>query len=201
MSFWRTFGYHAMGDVSIVGLPMNVVGNILIGFMIFAIALQATGAGQFFLEIALAIFGKVRGGAAKVSIVSSALMGSVSGSVIANVLTTGSFTIPAMKKTGYPSYYAGAVEACASTGGVLMPPIMGATAFVMAQMLGIPYVKIIIAAAIPSILYYLGLFFQADCFAANHGLRGLPREECFISPFGCGGRLRLRGLPLLFFLF
>jgi len=178
MSFGRTIGYHAMGDASIVGLPMSVVGNVLIGFMIFAIALQATGAGQFFLEIALALFGSVRGGAAKVSVVSSALMGSVSGSVIANVLTTGSFTIPAMKKTGYPAYYAGAVEACASTGGVLMPPVMGATAFVMAQMLGIPYVKIIIAAAIPSILYYLGLFFQTDCYAATHGLRGLPREGC-----------------------
>jgi len=178
LSFWRTVSYHAMGDASIVGLPMVVVGNVLIGFMIFAVALQATGAGQFFLEIALAIFGSVRGGAAKVAIVSSGLMGSVSGSVIANVLTTGSFTIPAMKKTGYPPYYAGAVEACASTGGVLMPPVMGATAFVMAQMLGIPYVKIIIAAAIPSILYYLGLFFQVDCFAATHGLKGLPREEC-----------------------
>ncbi|MBM4332580.1 MAG: TRAP transporter fused permease subunit [Deltaproteobacteria bacterium] len=177
-SFWRTVSFHAMGDASIVGLPMTVVGNVLIGFMIFAIALQATGAGKFFLEIALAIFGSVRGGAAKVAIVSSALMGSVSGSVIANVLTTGSFTIPAMKKTGYPAYYAGAVEACASTGGVLMPPIMGATAFVMAQMLGVPYIAIIIAAAIPSVLYYIGLFFQVDCFAATHGLRGLPREEC-----------------------
>lgn len=178
LSFGTTLSYHAMGDASLVGLPMAVVGNLLVGFMIFAIGLQTTGGGQFFLEVALAIFGRFRGGAAKVAVVSSGLMGSVSGSVIANVLTTGSFTIPAMKKTGYPPYYAGAVEACASTGGVLMPPIMGTTAFVMAQILGIPYAKIIIAAAIPSILYYLGLFFQIDCFAATHGLRGLSKEEC-----------------------
>jgi len=176
--FWRTMTFHAMGDASIVGLPMQVVGNILIGFMIFAVALQFTGAGTFFLNLALALFGHVRGGAAKVSIVSSGFMGSLSGSVIANIMTTGSFTIPTMKKTGMPGYYAAAVEACASTGGVLMPPIMGATAFVMAEVLGVPYSQVIIAAAIPSILYYTGLFFQIDAYAARMGLKGLPKEEC-----------------------
>jgi TRAP transporter 4TM/12TM fusion protein len=176
--FWRTMTFHAMGDASIVGLPMQVVGNILIGFMIFAVALQYTGAGAFFLNLALALFGHVRGGAAKVSIVSSGFMGSLSGSVIANIMTTGSFTIPTMKKTGIPGYYAAAVEACASTGGVLMPPIMGATAFVMAEILGIPYSQVIIAAAIPSILYYTGLFLQIDAYAARTGLKGLPREDC-----------------------
>ena len=177
-NLWRTISFHAMSDASIVGLPMQVVGNILIGFMIFAIALQYTGAGTFFLNLALAVFGHVRGGAAKVSIVSSGFMGSLSGSVIANILTTGSFTIPTMKKSGIPGYYAAAVEACASTGGVLMPPIMGATAFVMAEMLGIPYGKVIIAAAIPSVLYYAGLFFQIDAFAAAIELKGLPKKDC-----------------------
>jgi len=176
--FWRTMTFHAMGDASIVGLPTKVVGNILIGFMLFAVALQYTGAGSFFLNLSLSLFGYFRGGAAKVSIVSSGFMGSLSGSVIGNIMTTGSFTIPTMKKTGIPGYYAGAVEACASTGGVLMPPIMGATAFVMAEMLAIPYTQVIIAAAIPSILYYMGLFFQIDAYAARSGLRGMPREEC-----------------------
>lgn len=176
--FWHTVSYHSCGDASIVGLPMKVVGRLLIGFMIFSIALQSTGAGKFFLDLALSIFGHVRGGAAKVSIIASGLMGSISGSVIANVLTTGSFTIPAMKKTGYPPYFAGAVEACASTGGVMMPPIMGVTAFVMAEMLGVSYVTIIKAAILPSILYYMGLFWQVDFYAATHGLKGLPRKEC-----------------------
>lgn len=176
--FWRTMTFHAMGDASLVGLPTKVVGNLLIGFLLFAVALQHTGAGTFFLKLALSLFGHVRGGAAKVSIVSSGFMGSLSGSVVGNIMTTGAFTIPTMKRSGFPAYYAGAVEACASTGGVLMPPIMGATAFIMSQMLGIPYTQVIIAAAIPSILYYMGLFFQIDAFAARTGLRGMPRQEC-----------------------
>ncbi|MFC1885839.1 TRAP transporter permease [Thermodesulfobacteriota bacterium] len=175
--FWRVVTYHGMGPESIIGIPMRVVGTMLIGFMIFAVTLQHTGAGQFFLNLALALLGHVRGGPAKVAIISSSLMGSVSGSVVSNVLTTGSFTIPAMKRTGYAPHVAGAIEACASTGGVLMPPIMGATAFVMAEMLGMPYVKIIIAAFIPSVLYYICLFIQADGYAALHGLKGSPRED------------------------
>ncbi len=178
LPFWRVVTYHGMGPESVIGIPMRVVGTILIGFMIFAVALQHTGAGTFFINFALSVLGHVRGGAAKVSILASGLMGSISGSVIANVLTTGSFTIPAMKRTGYPAHYAGAVEACASTGGVLMPPIMGATAFVMAEVLGVPYLKIIAAAALPSILFYICLFWQADAYAAVHGLKGLPKAEC-----------------------
>jgi TRAP transporter 4TM/12TM fusion protein len=175
--FWRVVSYHGMGPESLIGIPLRVVGTTLIGFMVFAVALQYTGAGTFFINFALALFGHVRGGAAKVSIVSSALMGSISGSVISNVLTTGSFTIPAMKKTGYPPHYAGAVEACASTGGVLMPPIMGATAFVMAEFLQVPYVHVIAAALLPSILYYMCLFAQIDAFAAVNGLQGARRED------------------------
>ena len=176
--FWRVVTYHALGPESIIGLPLRVVGTILIGFMIFAVALQHTGAGKFFLDLALALLGTVRGGAAKVSIFSSALMGSISGSVISNVISTGSFTIPAMKKTGYAPHFAGAVEACASSGGVIMPPIMGATAFVMAEVLQVPYVQIIAAAAIPSFLYYCCLFYQADAYAALNNIKGQPREEC-----------------------
>ena len=176
--FWRVVTFHVMGPESIIGLPMRTTGSILIGYMIFAVALMHTGAGNFFLEIAQSMLGTVRGGAAKVSILSSALMGSISGSVISNVLSTGSFTIPAMKKTGYPAYFAGAVEACASAGGTMMPPIMGATAFVMAEMLQVPYVTIILAAIIPSILYFSCLLFQADAYAALHGIKGQPKAEC-----------------------
>lgn len=173
----RLAAYFSMGPSGIIGLPMRVVGNILIGYMVFAVALQATGGGKFFLDLALSLFGFVRGGAAKVSIFSSALFGSISGSSISNVLTTGAITIPAMKKAGYPAHYAAAIEACASTGGVLMPPVMGATAFVMAEFLGLPYIEICTAAVVPSVLYYSGLFLQADAYAARTGLKGMPKEQ------------------------
>jgi TRAP transporter 4TM/12TM fusion protein len=176
--FWRVVTFHVMGPESIIGLPMRTTGSILIGYMIFAVALMHTGAGNFFLDIAQSMLGTVRGGAAKVSILSSAFMGSISGSVISNVLSTGSFTIPAMKRSGYPAYFAGAVEACASAGGTMMPPIMGATAFVMAEMLQVPYLTIIKAAIIPSILYFACLLFQADAYAALHGIKGQPKSEC-----------------------
>jgi TRAP transporter 4TM/12TM fusion protein len=175
--FWMTMSWHAMGRESIIGLPMRVVANILIGFMIFGVALNSTGGGQFFLNLANSLLGNKRGGPAKVSIIASGLFGSISGSIISNVVTTGSFTIPAMKKTGYPAHYAGAIEACASAGGVLMPPIMGAVAFIMADFLSIPYATVIKAAVIPSILYYSGLFIQVDAYAAKAGLKGLPKEE------------------------
>jgi len=121
--------------------------------------------------------GGVRGGPAKVAIVASGLFGSLSGSVITNVLTTGSMTIPAMKRTGYPATYAGGIEACASTGGVLMPPVMGTTAFVMASFLEIPYIWVAIAAIVPSFLYFFGLFVQIDSYAARYGIQGMPKSE------------------------
>src|SRR5690606_24467107 len=123
------------------------------------------------------LLGHVRGGPAKVSIFSSGLMGSMSGSVITNVLTTGVLTIPAMRRVGIGRSYAAGVEACASTGGVLMPPVMGATAFVMASFLNIPYATIALAAVVPSLLFYLGLFVQIDAYAAKYQLKGLPQEE------------------------
>ncbi|MFA7504894.1 MAG: TRAP transporter fused permease subunit [Burkholderiaceae bacterium] len=172
-----TTAYHFASSESVVGIPTQAFGELVIGFVMFGAALQFTGAAPFFNNIAFALFGGVRGGAAKVGVVASGLMGSVSGSVVSNVLTTGVVTIPAMKRTGFAPRYAGGVEACASTGGVLMPPVMGATAFVMASFLGMPYVHIAIAAAIPSLLYYFGLFVQIDAYAARHNLRGLPRDE------------------------
>lgn len=175
--FWSTITFHALGTESLLGLPMRVVGRILIGYLIFGAVLQVTGGGKFFLDFALSLLGRYRGGAAKVSIVSSSLFGSLSGSVIANIVTTGTFTIPTMKRSGFPAYYAGAVEACSSTGGVLMPPIMGATAFIMAEFLNTSYLSVCLAAVIPSILYYLTLFLQVDCYAAKNKLAGLPKEE------------------------
>ncbi|MFC1907690.1 TRAP transporter permease, partial [Chloroflexota bacterium] len=173
----ETARYHSMSIESMVGIPMRVVGTLFIGFIIMGVALVVTGGGTFFINLASAILGTYRGGPAKVSIVASGLFGSMSGSVVSNVLATGSITIPAMKRIGFPPHYAGAIEACASTGGVLMPPIMGATAFVMASLLGIPYIQVAIAAAIPSFLYYFGLFMQIDAYAGRVGLKGLPREE------------------------
>ena len=156
---------------------MNAFANLVVGFLVFGVALQYTGGGAFFLNLAFALLGKRRGGPAKVAIFASGLMGSMSGSVITNVLTTGVMSIPAMKRVGFRPAYAGGVEACASTGGVLMPPVMGATAFVMATFLEIGYAEIVIAAAFPSLLYYLGLFMQIDAYAARNGLQGLPANE------------------------
>ncbi len=169
--------FHAMSEESILGIPMRAFGNLVIGFLIFGVALQHTGGGKFFLNLAFALLGHVRGGPAKVAIFASGLMGSMSGSVITNVLTTGVLTIPAMRRVGFARSYAGGVETCASTGGVLMPPVMGATAFVMATFLEVPYVEIAIAAVVPSILYFVGLFVQIDANAARNNLAGLPRAE------------------------
>ncbi|MDK3074516.1 TRAP transporter fused permease subunit [Sedimentitalea sp. JM2-8] len=168
--------YFMISSEASFGIPMNAFGNLVIGFVLFGAILQFTGGGKFFNNLALALVGQFRGGAAKVAIFASGFMGSMSGSVISNVLTTGAVSIPAMKRTGFSARYAAATEACASTGGVLMPPIMGATAFVMAAWLSRPYVDIMMAAAVPSILYYFGLFVQIDAYAARNGLRGLPRN-------------------------
>ncbi|WP_340107778.1 TRAP transporter fused permease subunit [Pikeienuella sp. HZG-20] len=175
--FWDLAPYHMISSESSFGIPMRAFGELVIGFIVFGAVLQQTGGGKFFNDLALALVGRYRGGAAKVSIFASGFMGSMSGSVISNVLTTGAVSIPAMKKTGFSARYAAATEACASTGGVLMPPIMGATAFVMASFLSRPYVDIAVAAAIPSLLFYFGLFAQIDSYSARRGLRGMARED------------------------
>lgn len=174
---WDTVPYHVISAESSFGIPMKAFGNLVIGFILFGAVLQHTGGGTFFNNLALSLVGRYRGGAAKVAIFASGFMGSMSGSVISNVLTTGAVSIPAMRRTGFEPRTAAATEACASTGGVLMPPIMGATAFIMASFLARPYVEIALAAAIPSLLYYFGLFTQIDAYAAKRGLKGLGRDE------------------------
>jgi len=169
--------YHTMSTESIMGVPLQAFAGLVIGFLIFGVVLQKTGGGAFFINLAFALLGHVRGGPAKVAIFASGLMGSMSGSVITNVLTTGVLSIPAMRRIGMSRSFAGGVEACASTGGVLMPPVMGATAFVMAMFLDVPYAAVALAAVIPSVLYFLGLFIQIDAYAARNGIKGLPKIE------------------------
>ncbi len=173
----ETLTAHALGVESIIGLPMRTVASLLVGFLIFGSALVVTGGGDFFMALATALMGRARGGPAKVAVLSSGFFGSLSGSVISNVVTTGQITIPTMKRTGYPAHYAGAVEACASTGGALMPPVMGAVAFIMAEFLNVPYSTVMVSAIVPALLYYGALLLQADNYAARHGLRGQSAEE------------------------
>ncbi len=169
--------FHILGEESLFGLPMQAFAMLVFGFLLFGVALQYTGGGPFFINFAFALLGHMRGGPAKVAIFSSGLLGSMSGGPVTNVLTTGPLTIPAMRRTGFTRHYAAGVEACASTGGVLMPPIMGATAFVMASFLSVSYVTVAVAAIVPSILYFFGLFVQIDAYAAKNNLQGLPKEE------------------------
>ncbi|MBT3371233.1 MAG: TRAP transporter fused permease subunit [Rhodospirillaceae bacterium] len=168
---------HAMGFESIIGVPMRVAGNLLIGFLIFGSALVVTGGGDFFMNFASALMGRSRGGPAKVAILSSGFFGSLSGSVISNVVTTGKLTIPTMKRVGYPAVYAGAVESCASTGGALMPPVMGAVAFLMAEFLNVPYSTVMIAAVVPAVIFYIALLLQVDNYAAVNGLKGMDEAD------------------------
>jgi TRAP transporter 4TM/12TM fusion protein len=168
---------YAMGTSGILGIPLDVVCTLLIGFMVFGIVLQSTGGGAFFFKLAQSLLGHTRGGAAKISILASAFFGMISGSTTSNTLTIGAMTISAMKSTGFPPHLAAAIEACASTGGPIMPPVMGAAAFIMASFLNVPYAFVAIGAFIPACLYYLGLFVQVDGYAAKANLKGLSKEE------------------------
>ena len=167
---------HTMGVDSVLGLPLQTAGTILVGFLLFGVVLQHTGGADFFHELSMAVFGRYRGGSAKVAVASSAAMGMMSGSAVSNVLTTGPMTIPAMKRSGFSARVAGAVEATASSGGSITPPIMGTAAFLMVSFVGVPYTTILVAATIPAILYYLGIFLQIDGYAAQRGLRGTPKN-------------------------
>ena len=177
LPFSLTAQFHMLSNDSAMGLLMKLYVSIIVGFTLFGVAVLATGGGQFFINLALPLVGRTRGGMAKVSVISSAMFGSLSGSSIVNVITTGSVTIPAMKKAGYPPHYAGAIEACASTAGTFTPPIMGATAFVMASFLNLPYVYVALAAAIPALLFYFALYLQIDGFAAKVRLQGRAKSE------------------------
>ena len=169
--------YHVLSGESLLGIPIQAFADTVIGFLVFGTALMMTGAGKFFINISFAMCGTFRGGAAKVCIFASGLLGMMSGSIISNVLTAGTMTIPVMKKSGFRASYAAAIEACASTGAVLAPPVMGATAFVIAQFLNVSYADVALAAIIPAALYYIGLFMQVDSYAARHKLKGIPRSE------------------------
>jgi len=164
-------------DNGILGPTTAVSSTYIILFIIFAAFLQASKVGDYFVNFAFAAAGRARGGPAKVAVFSSGLMGMINGTSAGNVVATGSLTIPLMKKVGYPSRSAGAIEAAASTGGQIMPPIMGAGAFIMAEITGIPYTDLVIAAIIPAVLYFASIYFNVDLEAVRMGMRGMRREE------------------------
>jgi TRAP transporter 4TM/12TM fusion protein len=162
---------------SIIGQPLQIGASIVLVFVLFGEALYAIGGAAFLSDFALAVMGRFRGGQAKIAIVSSSLFGNISGSAVANVVVDGAFTIPMMKKAGYPAPVAAAIEAVASTGGQIMPPVMGAAAFLIAEYLAIPYAQVALAAFVPALLYYIALFIQVDLLAARNGIYGLPPAE------------------------
>lgn len=166
-----------LGPMAIFGPVMSAMVQIIFLFMLFSTFIQMSGAGAFFADLATAIAGRYRGGPAKVSVFSSSLFGTVSGSSVANVAVDGGITIPLMVRTGFKPAFAAAVEAAASTGGQIVPPVMGAGAFIMAELLGIPYAQVIIAAVIPAFLYYLGLYCMVDLYAVGEKLHGFEREN------------------------
>lgn len=176
-SFERIISHMYLTLEGILGIPIGVSATYVFLFILFGSFLDKTGVGKFFIDLAYSLTGHTKSGPAMTAVVASGLMGSISGSSVANTVTTGAFTIPLMKKTGYKPYFAGAVEATASTGGQIMPPVMGAAAFIMADFTGISYLYIIAAAAIPAILYYFAVGTMVHLEASKLGLKGLPREE------------------------
>jgi TRAP transporter 4TM/12TM fusion protein len=174
---WRklslTLGANYTG---ILGLPVKVATTIVIAFVLFGQVLKNSGGMRFFTDIAMALMGRFRGGSAKIAVLGSFLFGSISGSAVANVMATGIVTIPLMKQGGYPGHKAAAIEAVASTGGQLMPPVMGAAAFLIAEFLEISYAEVVVAAIVPGLLYYIALFIQTDLEAAREGIPPVDRE-------------------------
>ncbi|MBW6485697.1 MAG: TRAP transporter permease [Syntrophobacterales bacterium] len=176
-SIQRLSTYLSLSTDGIFGIPLGVSANFILLFILYGALLRKTGAGEFFTDVAFALTGWTRGGPAKAAVVSSTFFGMISGSSVANTVTTGTFTIPLMKRTGYPAHFAGGVEAASSTMGQIMPPIMGAAAFIMAEFLSVPYYKVCIAAAIPATLAFFSTFMQVHFRAVSLGLVGLPRNE------------------------
>ncbi len=182
VSLERLIGYQWLGGESIFGIPIGVSVSFVFLFVFFGALLERAGAGKYFLDLAFAMVGKMRGGPAKAAILASGMTGMISGSSIANVVTTGTFTIPVMRKTGMPAVKAGAIEVAASTNGQLMPPIMGAAAFIIAEFIGITYFEVIKAAFIPAVISYIALMYISHLEALKLDLRGLPAAE--IPPLG-----------------
>ena len=173
----RRFFTYIFTDQGILSDPVAVSSTYIILFITFAAFLQASKVGDYFVNFAFAAAGRARGGPAKVAVLASGLMGMINGTSAGNVVSTGSLTIPLMKKVGYPAKTSAAIEAAASSGGQIMPPIMGAGAFIMAEVTGIPYTDIVIAAIIPSVLYFASVYFMVDLQATKLGMKGLPKEE------------------------
>ncbi|BDC94374.1 TRAP transporter permease [Treponema bryantii] len=186
----------------IMGTPIGACSTFIFLFILFGALLEKTGIGQFFIDLCNAIAGGASGGPAKVAVLSSALLGTVSGSSVSNTVGSGSFTIPMMKRLGYKGEFAGAVEAAASTGGQLMPPIMGAAAFLMAESLGMPYITIVKAAIIPAILYFTGIFITVHLEAKKLGLKGMPKDKLprFLPLFLSKGVMILPLVVIIWFL-
>lgn len=177
VSLNRFIGQMAMSSEGIYGIPLDVSATIVFLFVLFGTMLEKAGAGNFFIKIALCLLGGFKGGPAKAAILGSGLTGMVSGSSIANIVTTGTFTIPLMKKVGYPATKAGAIEVAASTDGQLAPPIMGAAAFIIAEYVNVPYIEVVKAAAIPAFVSYAALIYISHIEASKLGLEGIPRKE------------------------
>jgi len=169
--------YLALDVNGVLGLPLAVATTIVIAFLFFGQLLNSSGGSRFFTDIAMLTMGRFRGGSAKIAVVASGFFGSVSGSAVANVAATGVITIPMIKRDGYPAHKAAAIEAVASTGGQLMPPVMGASAFIMAEFLEVPYAEVVLAALVPAIIYYVALFIQADLEAAKLGSAGVTDAD------------------------
>jgi TRAP transporter 4TM/12TM fusion protein len=200
-SSWERIAVYLYLDTNgILGVPLAVTATIVVAYIFFGQALAAVGGDRFLSDLAMAAMGRFRGGPAKMAVVSSSLYGMVSGSAVANVVVDGTITIPMMKRSGYPAHVAAAIEAVASNGGQIMPPVMGAAAFLIAEYLSIPYGEVALAALIPACLYYLALFVQVDLEAAKHSIVGLPRAE-----LPAVGRVMRRGwvflVPLLVLLY
>ena len=175
--FEALFAYLGVDNVALFGLPMVIVSMVVVLFIFMGRLLLTSGASNWFTDLAAALMGRSRGGAAKIAVAASALFGSISGSAVSNVASTGVITIPLMRQGGYSAASAGAIEAVASTGGQIMPPIMGAAAFLMAELLEISYGEVILAAIIPALLYYIAVFVQADLEAARAGIAPLPEDK------------------------
>ena len=176
-SWFTMMDYLFMRENGIYGIPTMVMATYIFLFILFGAILVRSGAGRFFINVAMALTGGKIGGPAKASVVSSCLMASVSGSAVANVVTTGSFTIPLMKRIGYKPYFAGAVEACASSGGQIMPPVMGAAAFVIAEFLNVPYLKVALAGLFPALIYFFSIFVMVHFEARKLNLATVSRDE------------------------
>lgn len=187
-------------DQGIYGTPIGVSASNVFLFLLFAAFLGASGADKIFQDIAIALTGRKRGGPAKMAVVASCLFGSISGSAVANVVSTGAFTIPLMKRQGYQSRFAGAVEAVASTGGQIMPPIMGAAAFVLSDISGTPYSTVCLAALLPALMYYVTVFKMVDLESVKHNLRGVPESELPDLKIAMRGAFKLF-VPLIILLF